>query len=648
MTEVHAALPPQPYPGPVLPTSDHVRLLVLLPGDGEHITGELMIAELQAMPCYEALSYTWGDSRDRRMISIKATTSGGVVEFPVTLNCFSALRRLRLKDKPRTLWIDALCIDQSNRCERNHQVTLMSKIFSKAAEVVIYLGEAAEDSDLAMDFIAECDSPSPETTSLSYPKSPSLVKALDDFFHRLWFTRVWVIQEVVLSSSGVAYCGERSLPWSSIRNFNDWNHNNKWLTSKLPFVVSTSKRSLTNGDLESAMLKALLQARHCGATDPRDKVYAMLPLMHSFDRQLGITPRYGDSVAKVFVDCAIALIPDRGFEILYAAQGGSKIEGLPSWVPDWSVAPRRKTLGTSQITSVWNAKKDWNISRTPQVFISAGRTSSSNTTDAEPGPLLRIFGYSCGKITRLGAPYIASQGRFPLHEWKSLIPDKSESKLDGIENSLIKQRNGLSYKSFYEVIAARGFAYPSAIQKFVGAESNADTDTESGAGPSESEASGGRGFTLGQKRKRMDNWDDKKPKTSWGSTVREMARERGCEVPFADIPFHLAGKYLVASYGAYVRFVLQNCHSRRFIITDTGYMGIAPEEADLGDEIYMCVGAAIPLALRRQQRSSGSQDRQQSRATLHRLVGECYMEKSAWGDIEDMLKSREPQGLDIM
>jgi hypothetical protein len=123
----------------------------------------------------------------------------------------------------------------------------MSKIYSQAAGVVIYLGEATENSDLAVDFIVECDSPTSGTSSLSYPKSESLIQALNRFFRRPWFTRVWVIQEVTLPGGGTAYCGKKTLGWSAIKNFHDWNTSTKWL-NQLPFVVSMSKQFPTNGE----------------------------------------------------------------------------------------------------------------------------------------------------------------------------------------------------------------------------------------------------------------------------------------------------------------------------------------------------------------------------------------------------------------
>lgn len=628
MADLYTSPPGQIYAGPPLPTPDHIRLLSLQPGsDDAIIECELVATELHSAQAYEALSYTWGDLSNYQVIHITIPGSGESKEFPVTSNCFSALTRLRLKEQPRILWIDALCIDQSNLSERNHQVTLMPKIYSQAADVVIHLGEATENSDLAVNFIVECDSPTSKTSSLSYPKSEPLIQALNSFFRRPWFTRVWIIPEVILSSSGTAYYGKKTLAWSAIKNFDEWNTSTGWLR-QLPFVVSMSKQSLTKGDPGSVMLKALLQARHCGATNPRDKVYALLPLLHSFDKQLTLTPKYGDSLAKVYTDCATTLMAECGFEILYAVQGGSRIDNLPSWVPDWSIPPKRKVLGTFEriaMNRFWISKKQVDVPPKPQLI--SGKSVNLNTE--ETISVLRVSGYLCGKITKIGSTYLAGQGPFPLNEWKALLADESVMSINRTEETPVHHdaAGPLDY-IFYEVIGAAGFAYPRAIKRFI------DTEKESKEVGTEN-VSG------------SDLFESGRSKVSWERTVREMAHKRngGKEsgddtLPFRDIPFHQAAKGQPSSYRAYVQFVLQNCHSRRFFITDKGYIGIAPEEAEVGDQVYMCVGAAIPFALRKVQGESHEQG-----SKHFQLVGECYVEETAWNELKD--GSDAPQYIDI-
>jgi hypothetical protein len=133
---------------PLEPTTHNIRLVKLWPGEGStSIRCEIIHARLDEKLRYEALSYTWGDQRSQSIIDLNGRP------FPTRENLEAALRQLRLKDKPRTLWIDALCIDQINVEERNDQVSRMRDIYKGASKVLVFLGSAAEDSDMAMDLI---------------------------------------------------------------------------------------------------------------------------------------------------------------------------------------------------------------------------------------------------------------------------------------------------------------------------------------------------------------------------------------------------------------------------------------------------------------------------------------------------------------
>ncbi|KAH7070312.1 heterokaryon incompatibility protein-domain-containing protein [Paraphoma chrysanthemicola] len=602
----HITSSDQTYPGPSLPTIDHIRLLVLQPGsEDEKISCELVVSDLDSALPYESLSYTWGDRSNRSLINIFTSSSGSQKTFPVTSNCYSALSRLRLKSEPRILWIDAVCIDQDNVSEKNHQVGLMSKIYSRAANVVIHLGDAGQDSDMAIDFIKECDDPTSDSSSLSHPKSDALVQALGNFFRRNWFTRIWVIQEAMLPPNGIVYCGSKSLSWSAILNFSKWNTDMKWM-AELPYVVSSSKQSLSKIALHSetgtAMLKTLIRTRYCGATDPRDKIYALLPLLpllHNPDsRSLTLTPRYDDPLVKVYTDSAVALLRDSGFEILRSVQGGSKIYGLPSWVPDWSVPPQRQMLDSayrvSSSGSLWRKVNVGDVAHTPEII--------------DGGSTLRVHGYSCGKIAKMSSIYRAGEGIFPLREWITVVRNfepaasidrKSVSNYDMIDDP----RECLKYH-FYATICAAGFSYDDAIQNFIRDEEEKDEDS------------------LG----------DIDSKTRWEDLVRiEASKHRGkpnsgdAELHFTGIPFHLAATKFPPSYRAYVQYVLKNCHSRHFMVTEKGYMGLVPDGAEIGDEIIICVGAKIPFAFRKVKAQFDEQTRMQ-----FQLIGECSVEEIAW------------------
>ncbi|KAH7012701.1 heterokaryon incompatibility, partial [Microdochium trichocladiopsis] len=84
---------------------------------------------------YEALSYTWGATEG---IQRAITVDNGKIQ--VTPNLHTALCHLRT-DKPRLLWIDALCINQNDQEEKAQQIALMGNIYRKAEQVVAFLGE---------------------------------------------------------------------------------------------------------------------------------------------------------------------------------------------------------------------------------------------------------------------------------------------------------------------------------------------------------------------------------------------------------------------------------------------------------------------------------------------------------------------------
>ncbi|KAF3484329.1 uncharacterized protein GIQ15_03653 [Arthroderma uncinatum] len=97
-------------------------------------------------PSFEALSYTWGAQSKPVNIQIGSCQE----RLSVTPNLATALPFLRLSDRDRLVWIDAVCIDQSNLQERGVQVQLMAEIFRQAAQVVCWVGLESANSKLAI------------------------------------------------------------------------------------------------------------------------------------------------------------------------------------------------------------------------------------------------------------------------------------------------------------------------------------------------------------------------------------------------------------------------------------------------------------------------------------------------------------------
>jgi hypothetical protein len=123
-----------------------IRVLNLLPTSGSDLRGELLASSLDKLPNYEALSYSWGPPVLSSMIICDGK------ELSITPNCEAALRRLHQPGKPRLVWVDSICIDQTSIPERNQQVKYMGEIYGQAKQVIVWLGESTPQSEIAFKY----------------------------------------------------------------------------------------------------------------------------------------------------------------------------------------------------------------------------------------------------------------------------------------------------------------------------------------------------------------------------------------------------------------------------------------------------------------------------------------------------------------
>ena len=128
---------PRFYHYQALEHADSIRLLELFPGDPEDQSRIRLFQVRRSQDYdYEALSYTWGEAS----LIDNALEAGSECRIRITRNLKDALVDLRPIYASRTLWVDAICIDQFNAQERRHQVALMGSIFKGAECVVVWLG----------------------------------------------------------------------------------------------------------------------------------------------------------------------------------------------------------------------------------------------------------------------------------------------------------------------------------------------------------------------------------------------------------------------------------------------------------------------------------------------------------------------------
>lgn len=225
-----------------------IRLLTILPrGQNAPNTAQnndglvrctLTVVSLNNPPPYTALSYVWGDALYRKQVLVDES----VVE--ITANLEDAVRHFEQELEPVVIWADALCINQEDISERNQQVQLMKHIYECASEVLIWLGPEDDENDKTLGFLDKVGQQASKIgisrleisdihNILSSDTKPSLcgIKEslenmvqssilnipwlnLNELFNHPWFSRVWVLQELAVSSNGAAIisCGRKSYP----------------------------------------------------------------------------------------------------------------------------------------------------------------------------------------------------------------------------------------------------------------------------------------------------------------------------------------------------------------------------------------------------------------------------------------------------
>lgn len=194
---------------PLSQDREEIRVLVVQPSRFETAPLSCKIVhcflDQTPTPEYETISYVWGNPNMRARIGLNRCG------FDVTASAERVLRRMRHPDRSRTLWIDAVCINQWDTVERNSQVALMAKIYSNTALNLIWLGEGDRYTIRALNAIHDVlGDARKETNDLqdlrsavyhagntTFQSSYAPIQIDLDFegllylYRSVWFTRLW-------------------------------------------------------------------------------------------------------------------------------------------------------------------------------------------------------------------------------------------------------------------------------------------------------------------------------------------------------------------------------------------------------------------------------------------------------------------------
>ncbi|KAI1091292.1 HET-domain-containing protein [Rostrohypoxylon terebratum] len=318
---------------------------------------------------YDALSYTWAteleaENKVKPELKCAIICNGGLL--PLTENLFNCLTHLREHGYYRDLWVDAICISQCDQDERNQQVSIMADIYESAECVKVWLGAADESTSLAYELIerlgmlSEDDlrSIKPQACEnehndklLQHTNSPQHWASLVSFFERRWFTRAWVVQELVFARETNIMCGHHEFNWKTLVSISDHMANQLSVNTydarcsfKKPTKLAAVKKDI-EVKRDNILLRSLIRCRTYEASDPHDKVYSLLSLAQKQNGGNGLMPRYDSSISSLYTEVAKYILQNSDdLHVLAHAEGGDfrNVAGLPSWAPDWSV---NKDLG---------------------------------------------------------------------------------------------------------------------------------------------------------------------------------------------------------------------------------------------------------------------------------------------------------------
>ncbi|KAG9202648.1 hypothetical protein G6514_004140 [Epicoccum nigrum] len=238
---------------------DAFRYLVLQPGlSGDPLCCSLHISRIDEIK-YESVSYAWGTGqRDQDIVCDDKI-------LKITPNLYSVLQRVRLPDAPRNLWADSICINQEDLEEKGRQVTIMGQIYRSAERVLICMGATGEEHgpnvlSLLQDISKMIDDGFDGISELiegmerdgqwgedwnpwdQFPHPDASAPVIHDprwasiniLVEQQWFQRGWVVREAGLAQQGLVIWGQTEFLWTDLMQALVWRHRRAVKTILIP------------------------------------------------------------------------------------------------------------------------------------------------------------------------------------------------------------------------------------------------------------------------------------------------------------------------------------------------------------------------------------------------------------------------------
>lgn len=344
----------------LLEDAEHqIRLIKLVPGEGQNFTTTLYSFYRLEAPLFEALSYTWGPPTPQQVISLNDKL------FPVRQNCYEALRSLCPPADFRWLWIDAVCINQDDNQEKSFQVQRMGDIYKSASTVIVYLGTDSDDSYYLTSFVKDFANTCLKVSAMIRPQTylhensdfeldysdDSLWRAAHDqlealsdtslirlttafasFAHRAYWSRLWVVQELLLGKGRLVFvCGRSTFQFHEVQclfhameRLDDgkksrprfgsddiWDTFEGLVASSMGTTIYRIHYASDNSRIDLAGELFSLLRLEC--MDARDRIYGLLAVTDWLGEKLPIDVDYSKSALELAVEVVPLVIRENFF-----------------------------------------------------------------------------------------------------------------------------------------------------------------------------------------------------------------------------------------------------------------------------------------------------------------------------------------------
>jgi hypothetical protein len=591
---------------PLSVVRNEIRLLLLKPGGSyDRLSCTLRHVSLDDNPKYTALSYTWGNLDITRPISL----DGYCVD--VTTNLKSALLHLRAKTQGRTFWIDAVCINQSDLAERSQQVLRMRDIYRKAENVEVWLGPGTPQNHLVMSLVEELgrvpervdewlshglhNEYTDQFAAIFERQGVNVLKGLDDLFCCSWWKRVWVVQEVSVPTQEKVRVswGRRTVDWANVLTAayaveHCWFMICEKIEQRYPkeaYEGFGNGIRLAQCRKERAiypsfkLLDLMHQHRDCEASDPRDHIYGLWGLAGD-SQELGVLIDYSLPPQCIFRDFVRSVITGTGsMDVLCACQQPRKLEGMPSWVPDWSMPRQVSVLCINERYCGGDT-----FPGCPSRHFEKYQTTREFRADAsflyDMGVLI-VKGFILGQLVSLGNVDAEGLTFEDIDTFGSLDHEGRGSSASALFNQWL------------DIVQTSRYAlsrYPtqnSLLESF------------------------SRTLVANRNNKMV-----RPPSIDENIPLLVQNNEGNRFFP---------PEILSMTEGGF-RSCIQVCYGRRFAITDTGYIGLVPSRCEVADYVCILLGCSLPIVLRKQE-------------DFYELIGECYFHGVTDGELMEQEKN---------